>query len=204
MHSPLSQFTRQWQPLACWQCRIIPTCLRAMHGQQCCCGWPVYCGRQHWSWKWGWLRKCLMKRTLGAPRSRPGCDQPIWEEPRCRCFEGLGPAIWTAGWAWVGEWPCRGPPGGVPWGCSGGARRPLIERGDDHPSTLVTTRLWLIGMMDVSPVTRHTKLWDIRPEEVGRLYEPHYIQGLRSDADRWHAALCALLPRHCIILCDRC
>ena len=50
----------------------------------------------------------------------------------------------------------------------------LIERGDDKLSTLVTTRPWLINTMDVSPVTRHTKPWDIKPEEVGRLYEPPY------------------------------
>ena len=50
----------------------------------------------------------------------------------------------------------------------------LVERGDDKLSTLVTTRPWLFNTMDVSPVTRHTKPWDIKPEEVGRLYEPHY------------------------------
>ena len=32
----------------------------------------------------------------------------------------------------------------------------------------------MINTMDISPVTRHTKPWDIRPEEVGGLYEPHY------------------------------
>ena len=49
-----------------------------------------------------------------------------------------------------------------------------IEQGDDKLSMLVTTRPWLFSTMDVSPVTQHTKPWDIKPEEVGRLYEPHY------------------------------
>ena len=50
----------------------------------------------------------------------------------------------------------------------------LIKQGNNKLSTLVTAQLRLFNMMDVSPVMWHTKPWDIKPEEVGRLYEPHY------------------------------
>ena len=52
----------------------------------------------------------------------------------------------------------------------------LTERGDNHISTLVTNRPWLMNTYDVSPVTRHDKPWNTRVTTVGRLYEPHFKQ----------------------------
>lgn len=50
----------------------------------------------------------------------------------------------------------------------------LIEKGDNHLSTLVTSRPWLVNTYDISPVTRHNKNWDVKPELLGRIYEPHF------------------------------
>ena len=50
----------------------------------------------------------------------------------------------------------------------------LIERGDNQLCTLVMMRPWCIKTIDASPITRHTKPWNIKQEEVGRLYQPHY------------------------------
>ena len=44
----------------------------------------------------------------------------------------------------------------------------LVEKGDHHLSTLVTTRPWLMNTIDVSPVTRHNKPWNTQVETIGR------------------------------------
>ena len=56
----------------------------------------------------------------------------------------------------------------------GGHIHGLIEKGDHHLSTLVTSRPWLVNTYDISPVTRHTKPWGVEPALASRTFEPHH------------------------------